>query len=55
MVGVDLITGIRAVHGDDAVAALDNELVDPYRVRPDSDCSLSDSDVTENGRIERKS
>lgn len=30
------LTGMPAVHGDDAVAALDNELVDPYRTRPDA-------------------
>lgn len=39
------------MHGDEAVAALDNELVDPYLARPDNDCSLIDSDDTAaNGR-----
>lgn len=40
------LTGIPAVHGDEAVAALDNELVEPYLARPDNDCSLIDSDDT---------
>lgn len=37
-----------AVHGDEAVAALDNELVDPYRTRPDAvkDGSLMVSEST---------
>lgn len=35
------------MHGDEAVAALESELVDPYLARPVNDCSLSDSDGTE--------
>lgn len=35
------------MHGDEAVAALERELVDPYRARPVRDCSLNDSDGTE--------
>lgn len=42
------LTGTPAAHGDDAVAALDSELVEPYLTRPDKDCSLNDSDGTEN-------
>lgn len=30
----DELTGMPAVHGDDAVAALDSELVELYRARP---------------------
>lgn len=41
-----VLTGMPAVHGDEAVAALDNELVEPYLARPDNDCSLIDSDDT---------
>lgn len=41
------LTGTPAAHGDDAVAALDIELVEPYLTRPDKDCSLNDSDGTE--------
>lgn len=43
-----LLTGIPAVHGEEAVAALDNELVDPYLTRPDAvrDGSLIVSDAT---------
>lgn len=44
------LTGTPAAHGDDAVAALDNELVEPYLTRPDNDCSLKVSDGTENRR-----
>lgn len=46
---VCIFTGIPAVHGDEAVAALDNELVELYRARPDTDIdgSLSVSDETE--------
>lgn len=44
------LTGTPAVHGDVAVAALDNELVELYRARPElgNDGSLRDSDETAN-------
>lgn len=41
-----ILTGIPAAHGEDAVAALDSELVEPYRTRLGNDCSLNDSDGT---------
>lgn len=34
------------MHGDDAVAALDNELVELYRARPELGSECSDSDKT---------
>lgn len=47
----NLFTGTPAVQGDDAVAALDKELVDPYRLRLGNDVSLNVSD----GAVGRKS
>lgn len=41
-----IFTGAPGVHGDDAVAALDNELVDPYLLRPGKEVSLNVSDGT---------
>lgn len=47
------LTGTPAVHGDVAVAALDSELVELYRARPElgNDGSLRDSDETKKEEI----
>lgn len=47
------LTGIPAVQGDVAVAALDSELVELYRARPElgNEGSLRDSDETEKKQI----
>lgn len=55
-----LLTGKPAVHGDDAVAALDKELVELYRARPELGSECSDSDRTgirkkQNGQHEQLS
>ena len=41
-----ILTGTPAAHGEDAVAALDSELVEPYLTRLGNECSLNDSDGT---------
>ncbi len=50
------LTGTPAVQGDVAVAALDSELVELYRARPElgNDGSLRDSDETEEYEKKKK-
>lgn len=49
-----LLTGTPAAHGDDAVAALESELVEPYLTRLGNECSLNDSDGTVNSKKKKK-
>lgn len=48
------LTGTPAAHGEDAVAALDSELVEPYLTRLGNSCSLNDSDGTKGSNKKRR-